>query len=62
MLYRDIKPESQSGSPVVSQATGKVIGIVAAVGDPNEDLTRTLYGGSGGLPRMLVLSRCSKIT
>jgi hypothetical protein len=30
-LDREIKPQSQSGSPVISQLTGKVIGTVAAI-------------------------------
>ena len=56
MLDQDIKPESQSGSPVISQATGKVIGIVAGIGDSGEDAMGTLFRHNGGSPRMLVLT------
>jgi hypothetical protein len=60
MLDRDVKAESQSGSPVFSQETGKVIGILAGVGDPGGDSTRSIFG-RGGSPRLLVLTPSSAI-
>ncbi len=56
MLNQDIKPESQSGSPVISQATGKVIGIVAGMAGSDEGGTGILPGVGAGSPRMLVLT------
>jgi hypothetical protein len=56
MLDQDIKPDSQSGSPVISQTTGKVIGIVAGIGDPGDNPVGALFGGGGGPPRLLVLT------
>ncbi len=61
MLYQDIRPESQSGSPVISQATGKVIGIVAEAGASGGDVTSMLLGVGGRSPRILVLTPSSAI-
>jgi hypothetical protein len=41
MLFREIEPKSQCGSPVISQVTGKVVGLVAATGESD--------AGAGGL-------------
>jgi hypothetical protein len=56
MLDQDIEPESQSGSPVISQATGEVIGTLAGIGDFGADAAQILLGGGRGSPRLLVLT------
>ena len=50
MLDQDIKPESQSGSPVISQTTGKVIGIVAGTSESGDDAIGTLFGARRKVP------------